>query len=58
VRRHWVSARYVATREYAWRDWLIRAAFLFGRRTQNRALARDRVTRHRLGGAWGRPTVA
>jgi glycosyltransferase involved in cell wall biosynthesis len=57
IQRHWASTRYVATRQYAWRDWLIRAAFLSGRRAQNRALARDGVTRNRLGGVWGRPTV-
>jgi glycosyltransferase involved in cell wall biosynthesis len=53
VQRHWASTRYIATGEYAWRDWLIRAAFLSGRRAQNRALARDSTTRDRLGGVWG-----
>ena len=58
TRRHWASARFVATRQYAWRDWLIRAAFLSGRRAQNTALVRDAKTRSRLGGVWGRPRVA
>jgi GT2 family glycosyltransferase len=58
LQRHWASTRYVATHQYAWRDWLIRAAFLSGRRTQNRALVRDAATRDRLGGVWGRPKAA
>jgi glucosyl-dolichyl phosphate glucuronosyltransferase len=58
MQRHWLFARYVATRQTAWRDWLIRAAFLSGRLAQNRALARDAATRHRLGGVWGRPRPA
>lgn len=57
VRRHWASTRYVATRQYPWRDWLIRAAFLSGRRAQNRALSRDEATRNRLGGVWGRASA-
>jgi len=58
TRRHWKSARFVATRQYAWRDWLIRAAFLSGRRAQHRSLVRDAMTRNRLGGVWGRPRAA
>jgi glycosyltransferase involved in cell wall biosynthesis len=58
MRRHWALARYVATGQSAWRDWLIRAAFLSGRRAQHRALSRDAAARRRLGGVWGRTRAA
>jgi hypothetical protein len=52
VRQHWKSAPYVLRGRYSWRDWLIRAAFLNGRRLQQRTLARDGAVRKRLAGVW------
>ncbi len=54
LRRHLASTPYVLRRRYPWRDWMIRAAFLAGRRAQHRALSRDEATRSRLGGVWAR----
>ncbi len=52
IRRHAASTYHVLNGRYPWRDWLIRAAFLAGRHTQQRALRDDPATRGRLGGVW------
>lgn len=52
VRKHWKSTPYVLRGRYSWRDWLIRAAFLHGRRLQQRALAHDGAKRKHLAGVW------
>jgi GT2 family glycosyltransferase len=53
--RHLASTPYVLTGRYAWRDWLIRASFLEGRRVQTRALTADAARRRRLAGVWAKP---
>jgi glucosyl-dolichyl phosphate glucuronosyltransferase len=55
IRRHVASTRYVLTGRYPWQDWLLRAAFLAGRRKQHRALSKDANARARLGALWAAP---